>query len=87
MGLVNRLVEPGQTLEAAVRLARDIAAYPPAAMRGDRMSSYEQWERTLPDALTRQYQHGMATLHTGEPFEGIRQFEAGERRFAHLDSR
>ena len=85
IGLVNRLVEPGRTLETAIGLAREIAAYPQAAMRSDRRSTYEQWERQLPDALTREYLLGVTTLHTGETFEGIRQFGAGERRFARLD--
>jgi enoyl-CoA hydratase len=86
IGLVNRLVEPGRTLQTAVALAHEIAAYPPAAMRSDRLSSYQQWDRPLPDALTREFLHGMATLHTGETFEGIRQFAAGERRHAHIAS-
>lgn len=85
MGLVNRLVEPGQTLTAALALAHEIAAYPPAAMRSDRMSSYEQWERQLADALIREYLYGMSTLHTGETFEGIRQFGSGERQHAHIN--
>jgi enoyl-CoA hydratase len=55
-------------------------------MRSDRRSSYEQWERQLPDALIREYLNGMSTLHTGETFEGIRQFGSGERRYAHINS-
>jgi 1,4-dihydroxy-2-naphthoyl-CoA synthase len=35
-------------------------------------------------ALTREYRHGMSTLHTGETFEGIRQFGSGERRYAQI---
>jgi enoyl-CoA hydratase len=85
MGLVNRLVQPGETLEAAGTLAKEIAAYPQAAVRSDRMSSYEQWERSLPDALSREFVHGTATLHTGETFEGLRQFAAGARDFARVD--
>lgn len=84
MGLVNRLVEPGETLEAARALAQEIARYPGGAMRSDRLSSYDQWERSLPDALAREYTHGMATLSTGETFEGIRQYGAGERHYARL---
>jgi enoyl-CoA hydratase len=84
MGLVNRLVGPGETLPAALALAEEIATYPQAAMRSDRLSAYDQWERSLPDALAREFMHGMATLHTGETFEGIRQFGAGERQFARL---
>lgn len=84
IGLVNRLVEPGDALRAARELAREIATYPPGAMRGDRMSSYEQWDRGLIDSLAREFTHGMATLHAGESREGIRQFGAGERDHARL---
>ncbi|WP_028935298.1 crotonase/enoyl-CoA hydratase family protein [Pseudonocardia spinosispora] len=84
MGLVNRLVAPGETLEAAHALAQNIAEYPSGAMRSDRLSSYDQWERPLPDALTREYTHGMATLDTGQTTEGIRQYNTGERQYAKL---
>jgi enoyl-CoA hydratase len=42
MGLVNRLVPAGEAEAAAVGLARQLAAFPQGALRGDRMSSYEQ---------------------------------------------
>jgi enoyl-CoA hydratase len=84
MGLVNRLVEPGETLAAALELARQIAALPQAALRSDRLSTYEQWDRSLSDALAREFMHGMATLHTGETMEGLRQFGAGERQHARI---
>ncbi|GAA3622042.1 crotonase/enoyl-CoA hydratase family protein [Nonomuraea rosea] len=81
MGLVNRLVEPGQALQAALDLAAEIARFPQGALRSDRMSSYEQGERTLPDALSREFMHGMATLDTGETLEGIRRYASGVRDF------
>src|SRR5579863_2762341 len=43
IGLANRLVEPGQARAAAIELARQIIAFPRGAMRGDRLSAYEQW--------------------------------------------
>ena len=43
MGLANRLVPPGQALPEAIALAREIASRPQAALRSDRLSSYEQW--------------------------------------------
>src|SRR5690349_10773596 len=52
MGLANRLVAPGEAREAAIALAHEIASKPQAAMRSDRLSSYEQWSMTLPDALS-----------------------------------
>jgi enoyl-CoA hydratase len=42
MGLVNRLVVPGQALAAALTLANDLAQVPQQGLRSDRLSSYEQ---------------------------------------------
>jgi len=77
IGLANRLVEPGGTLTAATELARDIASRPQAALRSDRASSYEQWSLTLADALAGEYEHGMATLRTGELFSGLDDYASG----------
>jgi enoyl-CoA hydratase len=77
MGLANRLVPPGQAVEAAVTLAREIASKPQAALRSDRLSSYEQWSRSLDDALLAEYHHGMGTLRTGELFEGLDRYAGG----------
>jgi enoyl-CoA hydratase len=41
MGLANRIVEPGQALEAAIQLAKDLAHFPQRCMRSDRLSAYE----------------------------------------------
>ena len=77
MGLANRLVPPGQALPAALELARDLAARPQAALRSDRLSSYEQWSMSLDDALTREYEHGMATLQTADLFGGLEDYASG----------
>jgi enoyl-CoA hydratase len=80
MGLANRLAEPGETLDAALALARDIASRPQAALRSDRRSSYEQWSLPLDEALHNEYRHGMATLETGELFGGLERYAAGAWR-------
>ena len=80
MGLANRLVPPGAALEAAIELAREIASRPQAALRSDRLSSYEQWSLALTEALAGEYRHGMATLQTGELFSGLDSYAAGEWR-------
>ena len=80
MGLANRLVATGQALAAAVALAREIAARPQAAMRSDRLSSYEQWPLTLDAALAGEYRHGMATVQTGELIGGLANYESGTWR-------
>jgi enoyl-CoA hydratase len=80
MGLANRLVEPGESLDAALALAREIASRPQAALRSDRRSSYEQWSLPLDEALHNEYRHGMATLETGELFGGLERYAAGAWR-------
>jgi enoyl-CoA hydratase len=80
MGLVNRLVAAGQALEAALALANEIAAKPQAALRSDRLSSYEQWSLELERALASEYIHGMATLQTGEMLGGLDNYASGSWR-------
>ena len=77
MGLANRVVEPGTALDAAMVLAHQLAALPQAALRNDRMSSYEQWSLDLDPALANEYRHGMDTLSTGELFGGLDRYQAG----------
>lgn len=78
MGIANRLVAPGDALEAASSLAAEIASRPQAAVRSDRLSSYEQWSMALDEALAGEYRHGMATLETGELVAGLDRYASGE---------
>jgi enoyl-CoA hydratase len=80
MGLANRLVPSGQALSAAVELAHEIASRPQAALRSDRLSSYEQWSLALDEALAGEYRHGMSTLETGELFSGLNRYASGDWR-------
>src|SRR5437763_2471937 len=80
MGLANRLVEPGEARAAAIALAHDIASRPQAALRSDRLSSYEQWSLTLEEALANEFRHGMSTLQTGELFGGLEDYASGSWR-------
>ena len=82
MGLANRLTEPGEALPAALALAQDVASRPQAALRSDRLSSYEQWSLSLEDALAGEYRHGMDTLQTGELAGGLESYESGAWREA-----
>jgi enoyl-CoA hydratase len=43
IGLVNRVVEPGEALETSVRLAEELARLPQTCLRNDRLSAIEQW--------------------------------------------
>jgi enoyl-CoA hydratase len=86
IGLANRLVAPGQALESAVTLAREIAERPQAALRSDRLSAYEQWSLSLDDALANEYRHGVATLETGEMLTGLDRYASGAWRAAQAAS-
>ena len=75
IGLVNRLVEPGQALAAALQLAEELCRLPQAALRSDRLSAIEQWELSWQHATLNEYRHGIRSVETGEA-------EAGAGRFA-----
>ena len=84
MGLANRLVPPGQAFDAALELARQIASWPQAALQSDRMSCYEQWALGLSEALVNEYEHGMATLRSGEMRSGLDRYASGRWRSGDL---
>ncbi len=83
MGLANRLVPPGRALPEAIALAHEIASRPQAALRGDRLSSYEQWSLSLAEALLGEYRHGMTSLASGEMFGGLERYASGAWRPDH----
>jgi enoyl-CoA hydratase len=59
MGLVNRLVPRGQALDAAIRLAHELAGFPQHCLRSDRLSAYEQWSLSY---LSRPHSGGRRAL-------------------------
>jgi enoyl-CoA hydratase len=85
MGLANRLVEPGETLAIAKLLAQQIAAFPPLAMRADRLSAYEQWGMSVEEALRNEYRHGFAVVQAGETREGAARFASGIGRHGQFE--
>jgi len=80
IGLVDRLVEPGQALAAAMELAREIAGFPQAAMRNDRRSVLEQWGLDEEAAGRNEARRGLDTVASGEPAAGAARFASGEGR-------
>ncbi len=85
-GLANRLVEPGETLAAAKAMASLLAAFPQLCLRGDRLSSYEQWSLDLPAAIENEYRHGSVTIRSGETREGAVRFASGEGRHGSFEA-
>jgi enoyl-CoA hydratase len=80
MGLCDRVVPRGQARAAADALAREIARFPQACLRGDRRSVYEQQGLALADALAVECRRGLETLASGEATEGALRFARGEGR-------
>jgi enoyl-CoA hydratase len=80
MGLVNRLVDKGQALDAAVALARELAALPQRCLRNDRLSAYEQVGQPLEAAMASELRHGMDSLMSGEAADGVGRFAKGAGR-------
>lgn len=80
MGLANRVVPAGSSLEAAVALARDIARFPQQCLRNDRRSAIEQWDLDFDRAMENEARLGRETLHSGETVAGARRFAAGRGR-------
>src|SRR5437764_149543 len=83
-GLVNRVTEPGQALDVAIRLAEELAALPQACLRSDRLSAYEQWWLPLDEAMRNEIRSGPQALVSGETGAGAARFASGEGR--HGDS-
>lgn len=75
MGLVDRVVAPGEALAAAQQLAAEIAALPQACLRSDRRAVYGGLGQRTGDALRREFDHGQAVLSAAD-------FTAGPTRFA-----
>jgi enoyl-CoA hydratase len=80
MGLANRLVPRGQALEAAVRLAHELAQFPQRCLRSDRLSAYEQWSLSYGDALRNELRRGREVIESGETAAGAASFARGQGR-------
>lgn len=78
MGLANRVVADGTARREAEALAREIARFPQACLRSDRMSVLEQEGLREEEAMRNELRHGMASLP--QAAEGAARFTAGAGR-------
>ena len=85
IGLVNRVVEPGTALAAAIDLARSLSVFPQQCLRSDRRSAIDQWGSDLGEALAREAALGMATIRSGETVAGATRFAEGAGRHGSFD--
>mmetsp|Transcript_23806 Transcript_23806/g.44467 ORF Transcript_23806/g.44467 Transcript_23806/m.44467 type:complete len:147 (-) Transcript_23806:142-582(-) len=82
MGLISRVVEKGQSLSAAIKLAHTIAKFPQICLRLDRGSVYNQWGLSEREALRAEYRRAVdAKVLDKESMKGARAFSRhGEGR-------
>lgn len=84
MGLVNRVVPAGQARAAAEQLARELAAFPQACLRSDRLATLEGLTLGEPEALANEFRRGVATIDdTG--LAGVERFRRGAGRGGAFD--
>jgi enoyl-CoA hydratase len=80
MGLANRVAPSGGARAAAEELALEIARFPQACMRGDRLSVYEQADLDLEEAMRNELRHGLGSLRSPEALAGAQRFASGSGR-------
>jgi enoyl-CoA hydratase len=80
MGLVNRVVPNGQARAAAEALAAELARFPQACMRNDRLSAYRQFDLDYAGAMQNEFALGLATMADGQMLAGADRFAAGKGR-------
>jgi enoyl-CoA hydratase len=80
IGLVDRVVPNGKAREVAEQLAREIAAFPQACTRSDRLSALEGLSLGDDDAMANEFTRGMAVLADPGVVEGVSRFRGGAGR-------
>ncbi|HSQ69891.1 MAG TPA: crotonase/enoyl-CoA hydratase family protein [Steroidobacteraceae bacterium] len=80
IGLANRVVPDGAARPAAESLAAEIAAFPQRCLRADRASLLGQWSLDASQALSGEFERGLAVLQSGESAAGAGRFLAGAGR-------
>ncbi|RJL32511.1 crotonase/enoyl-CoA hydratase family protein [Bailinhaonella thermotolerans] len=78
IGLANRVVPPGKAREEAELLAAEIARFPQACLRADRLSALEQEGLPEEGAMARELERALPVL--GEAVEGATRFAGGAGR-------
>jgi enoyl-CoA hydratase len=83
MGLANRVVPDGESRAAAEELAHQLAGFPQACMRGDRLSALEQDGLDEAAAIANELEHGIRSL--ADVQAGLERFRAGAGRHGSFD--
>ncbi len=80
MGLVNRMVAKGTARAEAEKLAAELARLPQTCMRHDRLSAFQQWDLDYAEAMANEFEHGRASMASGETQTGAARFASGRGR-------
>jgi enoyl-CoA hydratase len=73
-------VPRGHALDAALRLAHELSAFPQRCLRSDRLSAYEQWSLSYENALRNELRRGVEVVESGETVDGATSFARGQGR-------
>ena len=73
IGLATKVCSDGDSLETAMKLARDLARFPQGCMRADRLSAIRQWSLDIRIPLSVSGKRGGSPLRRG-----------GRRRTVHI---
>jgi len=84
IGLVNRVVAPGESRAAAEQLAHELAQFPQTCMREDRLSVLEQAGLDEQAAIAVELEHGIRSL--ADVRSGVERFRAGAGRHGSFES-
>lgn len=85
MGLVNRVVPPGDALACAQAMAADIARFPQACLQADRANVYSQANHPESAALLQEFASSIHVL-ASEALQGARRFADGAGRHGVFDA-
>src|SRR5438445_2459979 len=77
MGLANRLVPKGETRAHAIALAKEIARFPKACLRADRLAALRQWDLSEEEAIESEMRGGLEVIASGETLSGAKRFASG----------
>ncbi len=80
IGLANRVVPKGEARAQAISLAKDIARFPQACLRADRLSALQQWDLPEEEAIANEMRGGLAVIASGETLSGATRFASGAGR-------
>lgn len=73
MGLANRVVSPGNSLQSAIELARKIVKFLAECLKAGRLSTCREWNQNTADALANEATAAYS-ISLAEALPGARRF-------------